>query len=191
MPRVHSVKRARKEWKCGRCGDVIEIGQPYRWAKPRYGAKMVRCMDHPFRQSELVSSDKLARIFGAQEQAQDAIEDFRNRAMYAVAEEGDDLSQALEDLADELDAAGSEAEEVGQEYQESAQNLEEYFPGSEQVYEIEEKATNCEDFASRLMDAASTIRDIAGQLREGQGTADEATSAVDEAETAAEDLEVY
>ncbi len=189
MPRVNRVKSARKEWKCGRCGTAIEVGQPYMWAKTRYGPKMVRCPDHPFRPSELVSSDKLQRIFGAQEMAQDAVATFR--VDMAADSDPETVNQALQDLADELEQAGSEAEEVGEEYQESADNLSEYFPGSEQVDEIEEKATNCEDYASSLADAGSTLRDLADQLSQGQVTADDAAAGVDEAESAAGELEVY
>ncbi len=189
MPRVNRVKSARKEWKCGRCGTAIEVGQPYMWAKTRYGPKMVRCPDHPFRPSELVSSDKLARIFGAQEQAEDAIGTFR--VTVAADSEPETVYQELQDLADELDGAGNEAEEVGNDYQESADNLDEYFPGSEQVDEIEEKASNCEEYSSQLLDAASAVREISEQLQAGQVSADDVASVVDEAETAAQDLEVY
>lgn len=194
MPRVNRVKSARKEWNCGRCGILIEKGQPYTWAKTRYGPKMVRCPDHHFRPSELVSSDKLQRIFGAQEQAQDAIGAFRlHVALVNADEDGDNIEavyQGLQDLADEFDGAAGEAEEVGNDYQESADNLDEYFPGSEQVDEITEKANSCEEYSSLLLDAGSEVRELSEQLSSGLASVDEVVSVVDSAETAAEDLQV-
>lgn len=44
LTKKDTVKACRKSpGECGACGNVIEIGQPYKWAKGRYTAKKIRC----------------------------------------------------------------------------------------------------------------------------------------------------
>lgn len=115
--RTHFVKKARKaQGKCLQCGKKIEVGASYRWAKGRYGPKMVKCSDHSFKASELTNSDKLSRVYAAQESATDRIS----------AWDGDDL----ESLRGILEETANEINKVADEYQESADNIREHFSES-------------------------------------------------------------
>jgi DNA repair exonuclease SbcCD ATPase subunit len=148
MPRINSVKKARKEGnRCGRCGDAIEKGMPYRWIKFRYGGRHVRCekISCGFRSSELTSSDKLSRVYGAQEQVEDLCSGWDK--------------ESLEDLKSELEEPIQEIRDVGQEYQESADNIREHFSESEKADECEEKAQELEQWADELETAKDGVDD--------------------------------
>ena len=191
MPRVNHVKHARLPTKCGRCGRAIEKGDPYLWAKTRYGPKLVRCPDHSFRASELTSSDKLSNLYSAQEDVEDevkAVRDLLARSDFGHAE----LLEALRSLGDTLENSASQAEETGSEYQESADAVDEYFPGSSQVDEITEKAEAAEEFSSELTDKAGDARSLIEELEAleinedgealGELPVDEVESLLDEVE---------
>ena len=182
MPKVHTVQKAQKEHKCGRCSIAILPGQPYRWALKAYSTKMFRCMEHPLRPSELTSSDKLATIYGALEGVEDDIDGL------------EDGSISLGDLVESLEQAAEEIRNTGEEYEESASNMEQYFSGSSQIDEIHEKAEACEELASELESAARTIGDLDEALQEaleGDMTetekATKITSLIEEARSSAED----
>jgi hypothetical protein len=149
MPRVNSVKKARKSaGKCDKCGKDIKKGDPYKWWKFRYGGKHKRCAKCPYpRASELTQSDKLSRLYGAGENIQDAISAF----------EGD---YDVESLRSTLEEAANDVREVGEEYQESASNMEEYFQGSSQVDELNEKGENCESKADEIESAAGDLEEF-------------------------------
>lgn len=144
MARIHIVKNARKpQGKCMVCRQKeIKVGDPYKWAKPRYKGKIVACINCTIPIS-MLSSSKMVACWDAQQAITEATkQDF-----------------AFEDLASELDMAGQTAREVGEEYQESADNQREYFPDSETADENEERAQNLEEWADSLEQAAQEIRD--------------------------------
>jgi hypothetical protein len=138
MPRINTVKKARKaQGRCTKCGKAINKGDAYRWIKPRYGSKRCVCESCQFRASDLTSSDKLGRVYDAQEDAQSAVGDWDGQD---VAE----LRQALEDAAEAI-------REVAQEYQESADNIMEHFPsGNQTSEECEERANELEGWADDI-----------------------------------------
>lgn len=86
---ITHVKSARKAQGQCRCGKNINKGDEYYWHKNRYGPKVVRCPDCPFRRSETVSSDKLSTLYAAQEALQDSI---------TAVDELDDPKQIYDDL---------------------------------------------------------------------------------------------
>jgi hypothetical protein len=137
--RVHTVKKARKaQGHCGKCGKEIGVGDGYRWIKFRRGPRRIRCLDSKcgFRSSDMTQSDKLSRVYGAQEAAEDAIGEWES-------DETSDLKSALEDAA-------SEIREVGEEYRESAENIREHFAESSTADECEEKADELEGWADTI-----------------------------------------
>ena len=102
MARVTIVKKAQKaQGNCRKCGKPINAGAPYKWAKPRYGAKVVVCANCQITPS-MTSSSKMVACWGA-------VED--------IGEAGDTRSRA-----EALRSAAETAREVGEEYQESADN---------------------------------------------------------------------
>lgn len=147
MPRVNTVEKSRKEQSCGSCGETIPVGAGYRWIKPRYGGKRTRCLKPAcrFRSSDLVSSDKLQRVYGAQE----TIEDF------IASWDGLDL----DDVKNALDEAATEIDDVASEYRESADNIRSSFSESTTADDCEEKADGLESWAQELRDAVDSIDD--------------------------------
>lgn len=129
--RINQVQSARKEQTCGKCRNKIKRGDPYRWAKSRYGPKMVRCTNPAcgFRPTDL-SSSKTAQIEEAIEDAQESI---------ATADNLDDIKQYLQDVADI-------AREVGGEYREASDQ----WAQGQGHEEWTEKADACESFADDL-----------------------------------------
>lgn len=145
MARVNLVKKARiAQGKCGRCGVEIKRGDPYRWTKPRYGSKRVRCMRREcrFRPSDLTSSDNRAAIFAAQESVEDAIE--------AVRKMEKPSKTVVETLCVEVGCASEEIRQTGELYGESADNIEQYFSESETIDECRENADACDAVADAL-----------------------------------------
>lgn len=148
--RVTDVAKAMKDaGECGKCGEKLLKGSAYRWIKPRYGSRRVRCMkpECRFRGSDLASNDTVSQALAAHENAEDAL--------YALDEKADldDFACILTDLADELDNAKDE-------FQEKADNIRNYFPDSQQADDLEEKAGEVESFidSCRDFDAADHLQ---------------------------------
>lgn len=148
--RVNTVEKARKSpGNCSRCNREIAVGEPYRWAKGRYTSKKVRCMAEPcrFRQSDLTGSDKLSRVYAAQENVEDVL---------ATWTPEDDVEGSF--LQDALNDAAEQIKEVGEEYQQSADNILDAFSGgSATADELQEKAESLDSWATTLEDAANEI----------------------------------
>jgi hypothetical protein len=150
--RVNHVAKCRKSpGDCGKCGKTIEVGQPYRWVQAKYSSKRFRCEDSAcsFRQSELVSSDKLSRVYGAQEQ----LEDFVN------GWDGSDLQE----LKDACEECASELKDVAQEYSESADNIRNTISESPTADECEEKSQNIEGWADEIESAGESLEEFEGE----------------------------
>lgn len=131
MPRINTVEKSRKPQTCGKCGDKIPVGSPYRWIKPRYGGARTRCQKPAcaFRPTDL-SSAKTARIEEAIEDAEQAVQD---------AASHDEIQTVLQEVADV-------AREVADEYQEASDN----WAGGAGHEEYSEKADACGSFADEL-----------------------------------------
>lgn len=163
MARINTVQHARKDQgHCGRCGDGIVPGSPYRWTQGRYRPRMVRCMKATcnFRPSEMTGSSHLQTIYGAQEGWQEA---------WARYNRDGDIGA----LADDLESAAQAIREEGESYQESADSQGEYFPGSEQVETLEANATSCEETADRADELVEALRGVAEALENAEGILDE------------------
>ncbi len=154
MPRVNSVKSARKEHHCRKCGKTIEIGQPYIYWEFRYGGTVERCMTCPRpRHSELTQSDKLSALWAASESVEDAITAYES-------ESWDDIANFdVSSLSEALRSAAEEVRSIGEQYQESADNIP--IDGSTVKEECEEKSGACEEWADTLEQAADEIDSIA------------------------------
>jgi hypothetical protein len=136
MPRVRHVKKARKSHgKCGSCGTPINVGDPYKWAKPRYGSKKVRCVNCKFKRGDL-SSSKMVTIYDAQDTAYEGIKGWGG-------EEIDELKSVLEDFSEVV-------REVASEYEESAENIRQYFPESWKADELDEAYSELEGWAEEI-----------------------------------------
>jgi len=142
MPRINTVSKARKDQgKCGHCGKELLKGTGYRWIQFRFGGKRKRCLEPAcrFRASDLTQSDKLGRVYSAQETAEDALEGLEPTDESFA----DDVKAALEEAATEI-------REVSEEYQESCDNIREHIEESPTADECEEKAEELGSWADEL-----------------------------------------
>lgn len=125
--------------KCGKCGNEIEVGAPYKWVKtksgPYGGTVKYRCSTCPvWRPSEL-SSSKMAEIMAAQEELDDQL---------PAAESVDDLESLRDNLAEAIRG-------VAEQYEESASNMEDGFGHeTEQSMELRERAESLEAWADEV-----------------------------------------
>src|SRR3990167_912429 len=156
MTRSHYVEHARKSpGPCGRCSILIRKGDPYYWWKFRHSGKMVRCIDHRPRQSDLTSSDKLSTLYGAQEGLEDSISAARKKlgwaqvARYELAELAyTEAFKSVLELKTDADSCKDEAQAVADEYNESADNIEQTFSSSPTADLCRENAEQIEEWTS-------------------------------------------
>lgn len=185
--RITHVKKARNDQgHCRNCGTEIKAGNPYRWIKPRYGSKHVRCMNDAcrFRNSHLISNDKVASFFAACESVEDAIVRARNGSWRS---DGDDtIASFVAQIAEETK---DNVEMVADEYEENASNLEDAFPNDERIDEYYEKAECLREAVETFNDAVEKgIEDAQSHRRDNPDhPADD--DMIDAMENALEDLQ--
>jgi hypothetical protein len=93
MPRVHFVKKARKD-----VNDVIKAGDSYYWWKFRYGGKRVSTT--PPKPKDLTQSDFLISVYNIEEE----IENF-------MASDKDSFDNQKEDILNQIEELKSETED--------------------------------------------------------------------------------
>lgn len=174
ITRRHTVVNLAKplpNLKCGKCGEEIKVGDPYKWVKPKSGpyggSKRYRCQTCPvWRPSELTSSSALAEVYAAQETAEDAVAEWDR-------EDADALRAILEDLAEGIRSGA-------QVYEESADNMESGF-GHEttQSEELREKAEMLNGSADEIEAKAEEIEDFDLDTVRDEVMADEGIEAED------------
>lgn len=164
--KITHVKHSQTDLKCSKCGAEIRasrdkvqsktnartgkqsevnvrvLGDPYRWIKFNRSPRTVRCMNAgcTFRRGDLTTSDKLRRVYDAQDTAYDTIKSWDGASDSAC----EDLKSALEELA-------SEIRDVASEYEESADNIESSFTGgSATADDCREKSEGLNAWADEL-----------------------------------------
>lgn len=147
MPKVHFVKRARKD------NPAVKAGESYYWWKNRHGPKRYS-VEYP-RPSQLVSSSKLAEYLATQEE----VEDYFSQLNRHVSEWAD-----VADAQATLEMASNALHDTADEYRDGAAAQEEYFGETDQVTESYEKAAALDEIADQLQAAADAL----GQLDEQQ-----------------------
>lgn len=125
--------------KCGKCGVTIEVGQPYKWIKPKsgpYGGRlMVRCGTCPTWQVWDYSSSLSAQIARIEHDASEAV---------ASAESEDDVESALNDAAEAI-------RDLAEQKRESASNIEDGFGhATYQSEELEQQGDDLESWADEV-----------------------------------------
>ncbi len=143
MPRVHHVKKARKD------NPVCKRGESYYWASFKTGPRssMKRYWLTRPKQSQLTLS-KMSGVYAADE----AIDENISNDM-----SGEDISAALQDVIEQVEA-------VRDEYQESFDNMSDAFPsGCPTMEEIEEKVDTLDGWISELESAVNEAEALAEQ----------------------------
>lgn len=139
MPRVHYVKRSRKEYPDDlNPGGTITKGGPYYWWRP-WKAGTRRSASRP-RPSQLAGSEKLSTVYEAGEAVQEAGQAFNDNP---GADTWEEFLLTVQHSAETL-------RDVGSEYEESADTVADYFGETEQVGEMREKAYILEEAADQL-----------------------------------------
>lgn len=197
MPRVHFVKKARKD------NPAVKAGESYYWWKFRYGGKQFS-KKRP-RPSQLTQSDKKSRALAAQERIEDATSSWSCNA------DQDELREVIGSMratAEVLESVVGDLREIADEYNESADNIEQNFSYSQTAEDCREKADALEssaddidNYKNDLESAIDTLEEIDGDLTnydsdddedesEIDGIASRITDACNEAETAVGSCEV-
>lgn len=154
MPRVHRVKKARKD------NPAVKKGQPYYWWKFRYGGKRYSTT-YP-RRSQLTQSDKLSRIYAAEETVEDAQRLYEERH----SGHGGGFAVDVGELLGALDEAADELEDVGEEYRDNIYNMPEGLQQGDVANQMEEKADACEAAAESCREAKDNLEDVEDQFQE-------------------------
>lgn len=125
MARIHRVAKSAKEHICSFNGHTIPKGEPYTWAKPGFRTRraLCRCIDHPFRESDLIQGQRQA-IVRAREAALDAI---------ANATDVAEVQSAMEDFASEAEDYLSVRQEALDAWENGNSQLEEYVDQAETI----------------------------------------------------------
>lgn len=148
MPRVHHVKKARKD------NPVTKKGGSYYWWKFRYGGK--RYSLTPPKQSQLTQSPYYANLYDLQDEIEngecvdsDTFESLRDQVAESLREYGQECQDSLDNMPESLqysptgellqervDACESAADEV--------ESLEEFSDEEPQESDFEEECPECE-----------------------------------------------
>jgi hypothetical protein len=134
MPKVHFVKKARKD--NDRCG--VKAGDSYFWWKNRpkgSAAGVMRCSKTAPRPSQLTMSDYYSAVYSLQEDISDQI--------HAI-DDPDDLRTAVQDWA-------AQARDIGDEQRDKRENMPQALQDSETGTMLEERADACDAWADDLM----------------------------------------
>lgn len=148
MMKITTVETARKaQGSCESCARPIDVGEGYRWIQARYGPKRSRHLTCPiWRPSEMTSNDKLADLYAAVEQIEDALAEW----------EGDDLDS----LRDVLNEAAENVRDVAERYRESASNIEDGFGHATSTSdEMNEMGDEVEAWADTLESCLESVDD--------------------------------
>ncbi len=154
MVRVHKVLKARKD------NPAVKKGEPYFWWKFMHAPKQYSAK-FPSR-SRLTQSDKLARIYDAE----DSIEAAEKAYNEAYVERGSYFSKDVGELVGALKQARDELAEVGEEYQENVSYMPDSLQESETAMYMEETADACESSASSMDEVISALEEIDSKAEE-------------------------
>ena len=107
MAKIQRVAKSRKEWKCGKCGKVIAVGDPYLYAEPAFRPRIVRCTDCGLKPYETSSSeyiqtigalqDNWIRDYGTGDDAVEGIKDALQELMDTAQDSFDNMPEQLQD----------------------------------------------------------------------------------------------
>src|SRR4051812_18834530 len=131
MPRVETHRRRNSkaaDRTCGRCHEVIKVGQEYHTWSFRYGGSRYQHTTHGYPRPSQLTQSKLAEVYAAIEDAQDQLPGLGSDDTGAAAEDAQGLLQEVSDqvqgVAEEYAEAAEAMGDAGQENQDRADELE-------------------------------------------------------------------
>ena len=187
MARAHKVETSRKEHICGRGGHVIPKGDGYYHASPGFRRRtpLIRCLQHPFRPSELTTSaasapmaaveafedaasagfESFADLVSAWDELKSAAEEYLQEREYALDawEHGNSMLEELRDQAqeayDELDGHSIDEQDEPDEPDDEPEDEE-----SDEWAEWEEANSAHDEWEQALADATDEALSVAGSV---------------------------
>lgn len=153
MPRVHQVKKARKD------NPVCKRGESYYWWKFRNGGKHFS-LTYP-KQSQLTQSPYLSVIYECADQWSELDE-----PQNIEADQWDQAYVAtwLGQIADSMEGIAEQLRELVDQYEESATNMEEYFSGVERVDQLRDCGMECEATCDEIDNTVDEFRSTADEI---------------------------
>lgn len=170
--RATFVKSARKaQSNCGKCGNAINVGDSYRWAKAFRGPKLVRCINCRFSAADLEPNAKRAIVVGAQEEAEAALAELSSTCTDV------DAAACLEEMVtDVMSNFASQIREAAEEWEASADSIEDGFGHeTEQSTEMRDLASEVESWA----DDAESWSSPNGDFDESEHAPEDVTDALE------------
>jgi len=144
MPRVHFVKKARKD------NPAVKRGESYYWWKFRYGGKCFSTT--PPRPSQLTQSEYLGTFYDLQEQVEDI---------------GEPITRdEIEEFADRLQEIADEIQTLGDEQSDKRDNMPYQLQDGEIGDLLEQRADACRTAYDELENVASELKGIYEDLDE-------------------------
>lgn len=153
MPRVHQVKKARKD------NPVCKRGESYYWWKFRNGGKHFS-LTYP-KQSQLTQSPYLSVIYECADQWSELDE-----PQNIEANQWDQAYVAtwLGQIADSMEGIAEQLRELVDQYEEGATNMEEYFSGVERVDQLRDCGMECEATCDEIDNTVDEFRSTADEI---------------------------
>lgn len=153
MPRVHHVKKARKD------NPACMRGESYYWWKFRNGGKHFS-LTYP-KQSQLTQSIYLSIIYDCADQWSDLDEPSNIEAdqwdrTYIV--------NWLGEVANSMESIEEQLRELVDQYEESASNMEEYFSGAERVDQLRDCGMECDSTCDEITTIVDEFRSTADEI---------------------------
>lgn len=147
MGKVVSIKKARKEHKCSKCGAVIKVGQPYKKGVINFHPDIIRCVECGLKSYEVTTSEYRKEV-GAICEDWYGIHGCDENTVDNIVETLRDLLSQCEDNLENMPESLRESSSTGETLQSRIDNLEEVIDELEQISsddlirEAEESATD-------------------------------------------------
>lgn len=142
MAKIQKINKSRKEWKCSKCGKVINIGEPYLKAEPYMAKPIIRCCDCGLKVYETSGSEFVQRVGRVVEDWRENYE-LTDSTAEDIANELEEVRDMVQDSLDNMPESLQEAD-TGQLLQERVDMLDgvidelntvEYEADEEELYE--------------------------------------------------------
>ena len=162
MAKIEKPK-ARKEYKCSKCGGIIKIGETYLKGTPFRRSPVIRCIKCGLRSWELSSSDYVqgvGRVCDCWEEDYGCDED----TAQSIADELDSIKDQCEGSLENM-PEGLQEGDTGQLLQERIDNLDEAISELEAIDYDSIKASAEQDFDSELEEGSPEYQnELAGEI---------------------------
>lgn len=170
MGKVQYIKKARKQWKCGKCNTLIEVGMSYYKGEINFGPTIVRCTRCKLQPWEVTTSEYSLQVG-------ELVNNWSET--YGQGEEAlEEISSELENIRDQVQERldnmpeGCQEGDVGQMMQERIDALESAQSDIDCIDADDAKSSAADSYRSRVVEAlveAGVDEDEAEELADDMG----------------------